>query len=73
METISDYQPISICLVETHLQKEEEIRIPGYSQIFRNDRSGNSGGILLVVKENIKTFTLEVAQGKKLGKACGYC
>ena len=37
METISDYQPILICLVETHLQKEEEIRIPGYSQIFHND------------------------------------
>ena len=36
METISDYQPILICLVETHLQKEE-IRIPGYSQIFHND------------------------------------
>ena len=50
METISDYQPILICLVETHLQKEEEIRIPGYSQIFRNDRSGNSGGIMLAVK-----------------------
>ena len=30
METITDYQPILICLVETHLQKEEEIRIPGY-------------------------------------------
>ena len=41
METISDYQPILICLVETHLQKEEEIRIPGYNQIFRNDRLGN--------------------------------
>ena len=45
METISDYQSILICLVETHLQKEEEIKIPGYSQIFCNDRSGNSGGI----------------------------
>ena len=42
METITDYQPILICLVKIHLQKEEEIRIPGYSQIFRNDRSGNS-------------------------------
>ena len=30
METISDFQPILICLVET-LTKEEEIRIPGYS------------------------------------------
>ena len=27
METISDYQPILICLVESHLQKEEEVRI----------------------------------------------
>ena len=40
METISDYQPILICLVETHLQKEEEIRISRYSQILCNDRSG---------------------------------
>ena len=69
METISDYQPILICLVETHLQKEEEIRIPRYSQIFRNDRSGNSGGITLAVKENIKTFRLEVAQGKEIGQS----
>ena len=42
METISDYQPILICLVETHLQIEEKIRMSRYSQIFRNDRSGNS-------------------------------
>ena len=69
METISDYQPILICLVETHLQKEEEIRIPGYSQIFHNDRPGNSGGIMLVVKENIKTVTSEVAQEKEIGQS----
>ena len=67
METISDFQPILICLVET-LTKEEEIRIPGYSQIFRNDKSGNNGGImlLLAVKENIKTVTLEVTQEKEI-------
>ena len=29
METISEYQPILISLVKTHLKKEEEIRIPG--------------------------------------------
>ena len=65
METISDYQAKLIYLVETQLQKEEEIRIPGYSQIFYNDRSENSGGIMLAVKENIKTVTLEAAQGKQ--------
>ena len=45
MEAINDYQPVLIWLVETRLQKEE-IRIPGYSQIFCNDRSGNSGAIM---------------------------
>ena len=57
MKTINGYQSILICLliclVETYLQKEEEIGIPGYRQIFRNDRSGNSGGIILAMKENI--------------------
>ena len=66
METVSDYQPILIFLVETHLQREEETRIPGYSQIFRNNRSGNSGGIILAVKENIKSVTLEVGQEKEI-------
>ena len=51
METISNYQPMLIRLVKTHLQKEEEICIQGYSQIFRNDRSGKSGDIILTVKE----------------------
>ena len=56
-----------IWLVETHLQKEEEIRIPGYSQIFRNDKSQNGGDIVLAVKGNIRTDILEVAQEKKIG------
>ena len=33
METFSDYQPILIYLVETHLQKEEGIRIPAINFI----------------------------------------
>ena len=36
-----------ISLVETRLLKEKEIMIPCYSQIFRNDRSGNDGGIIV--------------------------
>ena len=69
METISGHQPILICLVETQLQKEEEIRIPGYGQIFCNDRSGNSGGIMLAAKGNIKTVTLEVTQERETGQS----
>ena len=57
METISEYQSILIRLVETHLQKEEEIRIPEYYQIFRNVRSRNNGGIMLALMENIRTVT----------------
>ena len=71
MKAISDYQPILICLVETHLQKEKEIRIQGYSQIFRNNRSGNSRSIKLAVKQNIKTVTLELAQEKEIGQILG--
>ena len=37
----------------------------GHSQIFRNDRSGNSGGIMLAVKKNLSTITLKITQGKK--------
>ena len=59
METIRDYQPMLTCLVETYyLEKENEIRIPGYSQIFCNDRSGNKEGTMLAKKENKRTVTL---------------
>ena len=33
-----DYQPSLICIAETHMQKEEEIQIPGYSLVYCNDR-----------------------------------
>ena len=33
---IDDYQPALVCIVETHMQKEEEIQIPGYSLVYRN-------------------------------------
>ena len=69
METTSNYQSVLICSVEAHLQKEEEIRIPGYSPIFCNDRSGNSGSIMLAVKENIRIVTLEVVQEKETGQS----
>ena len=61
MKAFSDYQPMLICLVETHLKKEEKIKILGYSNIFCNDGSGNSGSIMLAANENIRTVTLEVA------------
>ena len=35
-EAIDHYKPNLICLVETHMAKEEQIKIPGYG-IYRND------------------------------------
>lgn len=50
IETINDYLPMLICLVQTHLQKKEEFGMPGYIQICHNDKSRNSGGIMLAIK-----------------------
>ena len=44
------------------LQEEEEIRIPGYETIYRNDKTSNSGGIIITVKDTVKTITMQVKQ-----------
>ena len=51
---IDDYQPALVCIVETYMQKEEEIQRPDYSLVYSNDRSANSGGILIGVGDSIK-------------------
>ena len=63
---INDYQPALVCIVETHMQKEEEIQMPGYSLVYRNDRSANSGKILIGVTNNIKNISLELTQENKV-------
>ena len=68
-EMIDDYQPALVCIVETHMQKEEEIQMPGYSLVYRNDRSANSGGILIGVRDNIKNISLELTQENKVGQS----
>ena len=64
-----DYQPALVCIVETHMQKEEEIQIPRYSLVCHNDRSANSGGILIGVRDNIKNISLELIQENKVGQS----
>ena len=66
---IDGYQPALVCIVETHMQKEEEIQIPRYSLVYRNDRSANSGGILIGVRDNIKNISLELTQEDKVGQS----
>ena len=66
-ETIDDYEPALICLVETHLLKEEQIQIPGY-KIFRNDGTNNSRGILIAIKEKLKTIVVEVNREEEISQ-----
>ena len=50
------------------MQKEEEIKMLGYSLVYRNDRSANSGKILIGVTNNIKNISLELTQENKVGQ-----
>ena len=44
------------------MQIEEEIHVPGYSLVYRKNRSANSGGTLIGVRDNIKNIILELTQ-----------
>ena len=59
-EMLDDYQPSLICILETHMQKEEGIQIPGYSLVSHNGRSANSRWTLIWVRDNIKNISLEL-------------
>ena len=65
-ELVEDQKPTIVCLVETHLEKEEEVAIPGYETIYRNDKTANS--ILVAVKEIIKTVTIQTHKEKQVGE-----
>ena len=67
-EMVEDQKPRIVCLVETHLEKEEEVAIPGYETIYRNDKTTNSGGILVAVKDNIKTVTMQTHKQEQVGE-----
>ena len=66
-EAIDDYKPNFICLVETHLAKEEKIGIPEY-RIYRNDGTKNRKGILISVRNSIKTISVEVSRYDEVGQ-----
>ena len=56
-----------VYIVETHMQKEEKIQIPGYSLVYHNDTPVNSRGILIEVRDNIKNISSELTQENKVG------
>ena len=47
-----DQKPTIVSLVETHVEKEEEVVITGHETIYRNDKTANNGVILVAVKDN---------------------
>ena len=47
--------------------KEEEVAVPGYEKIYRNDKTVNSDGILVAVKDNLKTVTMEAHKQEQVG------
>ena len=66
-ETIDNYEPTLICLVETHLSKEEQIKMPGY-KIIRNDGTNNSRCFLIAIKKKLKTIVVEVNSQEEIGQ-----
>ena len=62
-EMVEDQKHAIVCLVE-----KEEVAIPGYETICRYDKSANSGGILVVVKNNIKTVTMQTHKQEQVGE-----
>ena len=66
-EAIDDHKPDLICLVETHLAKEDQIGIPGY-RIYRNYGTKNRKGILIPVRNSIKTIAVEISRYDKVGQ-----
>ena len=66
-EAIDDHKPDLICLVETHLAKEDQIGIPGY-RIYRNYGTKNRKGILIPVRNSIKTMAVEISRHDEVGQ-----
>ena len=53
-KSMDDTNPTIKCILETHMLTEEQITIPGFERVFREDGITNSGGIMIAVKNNIK-------------------
>ena len=67
--TVDSTDPTIICIVETHMLKEEEITIPGYETVFREDGANNSGGIMVTFKDNIETKSIQIQHEKSIDQA----
>ena len=53
-----------MCVVETHILKEEKKTILGYETIFREHGTSNSSEIMIAVKGNIRTISMRMQHEK---------
>ena len=65
---IAEKYPSVICLVETHLAKEDTISIEGYDLIFRNDSTSDSGSILIACENRLRSITVQVDEYSEVGQ-----
>ncbi len=68
LSIIEEKQPTIVALVETKLAEKEEFEVPGYVTKQMN-RDENGGGIMLLVKEELKNIIVEVDEKKEVGEA----
>ena len=60
--------PSIICLVETHLDEAEKVQLEGFNSIFRSDKSSDSGGIMVAVKDKRKNIAIQLGETKEVGQ-----
>ena len=65
---IEEQQPTVIALVETKLGQTEDFEVPGYVTKKMN-RDENGGGVMILVKEELKNIIVEVDEKKEVGEA----
>ena len=64
---LQELGPTIFCAVETHLDKKEDVKIEGY-EVKRLDGTANSGGILVAIKDTIKTVVVEIIDNTEVGQ-----
>ena len=65
---IEEVDPSVICLVETHLDEAERVQLEGFNLIFRSDKSSDSRGIMVAVKDKLKDIAIQLGETKEVGQ-----
>ena len=61
---IEEVKPTVIAVTETWIDKSYKIDIEGYAEPYRNDRNIEGGGVMILVRKELKNITVEVKRTK---------